>query len=38
MGAVKDLAGGEEQRIALARAILAECPILLLDEATSALE
>jgi subfamily B ATP-binding cassette protein MsbA len=32
------LSGGERQRIALARAILSDCPILIFDEATSALD
>lgn len=32
------LSGGERQRIAIARAMLAACPIIILDEATSALD
>jgi len=38
MSAVQNVAGGEKQRICIARAILANAPILLLDEATSALD
>lgn len=38
MSVVQNVAGGEKQRICIARAILANPPILLLDEATSALD
>merc|ERR1711865_1120547 len=38
MSVVQNVAGGEKQRICIARAILANPPIPLLDEATSALD
>ena len=34
---VANISGGEKARIAIARAVLADCPILLLDEATASL-
>ena len=38
MTTTESIAGGEKQRICIARAILADAPILFLDEATSALD
>jgi ABC-type multidrug transport system fused ATPase/permease subunit len=34
----KTLSGGQRQRLAIARALLSDCPVLLLDEATSGLD
>ena len=38
MDRVTNISGGERARIAIARAVLADCPILLLDEATASLD